>query len=186
MVFKTMHILVIIFGILVTAFFWTMRIMNNRKNIGDAANTVHGLAVQAKNLPRQRRFKKAHNRRGLDLVETPVEAATILMIMIAKSGRTRRVEPVERKVIETLLHTNMQLSGDDADGMILQMDSLTHDIVLPESSIAPMARLLRDHLSKSHAQGLAQMLEQVARADDNISAEQSEFLRRFREPFDLN
>ena len=49
-----------------------------------------------------------------------------------------------------------------------------------------MTKLLRDHLSKSHAQDLEQMLEQVARADDNISAEQSEFLRRFREPFDLN
>ena len=181
-----MHILAIIGGVLFTIFIWSMRIMNNRKNIGEAANTVHGLAVHAKNLPRQRRFKKAHNRRGFDLVETPTEAATVLMIMMAKSGDTRRIEDTERRAMEAILQGEMHLSSDDADGMIRQMDSLTHDVLLPESSINPMTGILHAQISKDHARDLAAMLEKIALSDGDITAEQSDFLRRFQEPFDLN
>ncbi len=182
-----MHILAILLGIIGTGLFWAMRLSANRKNIGDAANTIHGAAVHAKNLPRQRRFKKAHNRKGFDLVEFPTEAATVLMIMMARSGDTRRMEPGEREVMETLLRTNMQLSEDDADGMIRQMDSLTHDVVLPESAIQPMTKILLDAVSKDDASDLADMLAQIAGADgDGPNVEQVEFLRRFKEPFDLN
>lgn len=181
-----MHILALIVGILFTGLIWAMRLMRHKNNISDAANTVHGLAVHAKNLPRQRRFKKAHNRKGFDLIETPTEAATVLMIMIARSGETRRIEPAEREVIETLLRTNMDLSDDDVDGLVRQMDSLTHDVVLPESSIPPMTQLLREHIQKEHARDLADMLSQVAETDGTANVEQLDFLRRFKEPFDLN
>ena len=182
-----MHILAILLGIIGTGIFWAMRLSANRKNISDAANTIHGAAVHAKNLPRQRRFKKAHNKRGFDLVETPTEAAAVLMIMMARSGDSRRMEPNEREVMEALLRTNMQLSEDDADGLIRQMDSLTHDIVLPESALSPMTALLREHIERDHARDLADMLAQVAAADGGeANVEQIEFLRRFKEPFDLN
>lgn len=182
-----MHILAILLGIIGAGIFWAMRLSANRKNISDAANTIHGAAVHAKNLPRQRRFKKAHNKRGFDLIEFPTEAATVLMIMMARSGDTRRMEPQEREIIEVLLRTNMQLSEDDADGLIRQMDSLTHDVVLPESSISPMTKLLREFIDRDDARDLADMLAQVAAADGGeANVEQREFLRRFKEPFDLN
>ena len=117
-----------------------MRLTANRKNIGDAAHMARGAVIQAKNLPRQRRFRKAHNKGGFDLVETPVEAATVLMIMIARAGSSRRIDDKERDVIEAQLVANMQLSADDADGKVRQWDSLTHDNVLPESSITPMIK----------------------------------------------
>lgn len=109
------------------------------------------------------------------------------MIMMARSGDTRRMEPQEREIIEALLRTNMQLSEDDADGLIRQMDSLTHDVVLPESSISPMTKLLREFIDRDDARDLADMLAQVAAADGGeANVEQREFLRRFKEPFDLN
>ncbi len=142
--------------------------------------------MQAKNLPRQRRFKKAHNKRGFDLIETPVEAATVLMIMMARAGESRRIDDAERDTIEAQLTANMQLSADNADGMIRQMDSLTHDIVLPESSITPMTKLLRQYIDREEARDLVEMLTQVASASDAVDTNQKEFLRQFKEGFDLN
>lgn len=181
-----MHILAIILGILGAGFWWALRLSAHRKNIGDAANMARGAVIQAKNLPRQRRFKKAHNKSGFDLVETPVEAAAVLMIMIARAGDSRRIDDTERKVIEAQLTTNMQLSADDADGTIRQMDSLTHNIVLPESSITPMTKILRQFIDRQEAGELADMLAQVAAASDAPDINQKDFLRRFREGFDLN
>ena len=181
-----MHILAIILGLLGAGFWWTMRIAANRKNIGDAANMAHGAVIQAKNLPRQRRFRKAHNKAGFELVETAVEAATVLMIMIARAGSSRRIDDKEREVIEAQLVANMQLSADDADGMVRQWDSLTHDIVLPESSITPMSKVLREFIGRDDAQDLADMLAQVASAESDTDINQKEFLRAFREGFDLN
>ena len=181
-----MHILAIILGILGTAVWWMIRLSANRKNIGEAAHMARGAVIQAKNYPRQRRFRKAHNRGGFDLIETPIEAATVLMIMIARAGESRRIEDSERSVMEAQLVTNMQLSADDADGTIRQMDSLTHEIVLPESSISPMTKVLREYIAREDANELADMLVQVASAEDAPDVNQKEFLRRFREGFDLN
>jgi len=181
-----MHILAILLGILGAGFWWALRLSAHRKNIGDAANMARGAVIQAKNLPRQRRFKKAHNKKGFDLIETPVEAAAVLMIMIARAGDSRRIDDAERAIIEAQLVTNMHLSEDDADGMVRQMDSLTHDIVLPESSITPMTKVLRQFIGPEDAQDLADMLSQVASAADAPDVNQKEFLRYFREGFDLN
>jgi len=181
-----MHILAIIFGILGTAIYWMIRLSANRKNIGEAAHMARGAVIQAKNYPRQRRFKKAHNKSGFDLIETPVEAAGVLMIMIARAGESRRIDESERGVMEAQLVANMHLSADDADGTIRQLDSLTHDIVLPESAISPMSKILHDHIGRDDAQELADMLVQVAAAEGAPDINQKEFLRRFREGFDLN
>ncbi len=181
-----MHIILGFVALVGTALFWALRLSANRKNISDAANTVRGVAIHAKNLPRQRRFKKAHNKRGFDLIETLVEAATVLMIMIARAGQSRRIEDNARATMEAQLITNMQLTPDMADGMIRQMDGLTYDIVLPESAITPMTKVLRKYVGKEDAKDLAEMLVQVASSGDAPDINQKEFLRRFREGFDLN
>jgi len=181
-----MHILAIIIGLLGAGFWWALRLSAHHKNIGDAANMARGAVIQAKNMPRQRRFRKAHNKSGFDLVESPVEAAAVLMIMIARSGPSRRIDDSERDVIEAQLKTNMQLSSDDADGVVRQMDSLTHNVNLPESAITPMTKVLRESIGREDAQDLADMLVQVAAAEGEPDINQKEFLRSFREGFDLN
>lgn len=181
-----MHIIIGFLALVGTALFWAIRLSANRQNIGDAANTVRGAAIQAKNMPRKRKFRKAYNKGGFELIETPVEAATVLMIMMARAGDSRRIDDESRRVIESQLSTNMQLSADDADGMVRQMDGLTHDIVLPESSLTPMIKILRETVSKDDARGLADMLVQVASAETAPDGNQKEFLRRFREAFDLH
>ena len=79
----------------------------------------------------------------------------------------------------------MQLEKDDADGLYRQMNSLVYNIVLPENSLFPMVDLLKKNIDRSEAESLAQMMEAVAGSNVNINAEQTEFIRRFRERMNL-
>ena len=57
---------------------------------------------------------------------------------------------------------------------------------MPESSITPMSKVLREFISRDDARDLADMLAQVAAAETETDIDQKEFLRAFREGFDLN
>ena len=172
-----MHII----GILIafaTLIFWLGRAARGAEDIADAANTIA-------NIPRKRRFQKSVRRSGLNLVETPLEAATILMVATARMSDTRRVTEAGQAQIMTQLRENMQLIEDDADGMYRQMESLMHDVTLPENALLPMLKILQSEINRDHAEDLAVMMEAVARADGEMTDEQKEFIRRFRERMNL-
>ena len=57
---------------------------------------------------------------------------------------------------------------------------------MPESSITPMSKVLREFIDRDDARDLADMLAQVAAAETETDIDQKEFLRAFREGFDLN
>lgn len=172
-----MHIIGIIITI-ASLIYWVSRASRGVSDIAEAANTVA-------NLPRRRRFSKKYNKSGYDLVETPIEAATVMMVAVARMSLEKRVTgPAELEIISQL-NTNMQLSKDDADGLYRQMHSLTYDITLPESALFPMVEILKTNIDRDEAEGLALMMESVARLDDVVNPEQSEFIRRFRERMGL-
>jgi len=172
-----MHIIGILIAI-ATLIYWVSRAARGVGDITDAANTVA-------NLPRKRRFQKKYHQSGFDLVETPVEAATVLMISVARMNFEKRVTSPEASEIIRLLKTNMQMDTDDADGLYRQMDSLIYDIVLPESSLFPMIAILKDSVDRDEAFDLAEMLMTIANIDSEANAEQLEFIRRFRERMGL-
>jgi len=157
-----------------TLIFWIGRASQGARHIADAANEIS-------NIPRKRRFRKKYNKQGYDLVETPIEAATVLMISTAKLGEDRRVTGNAELAIIANLRNDMQLQADDADGLFRQMNSLTHDIVLPESALFPMVDLLRPSLNKDEAVNLADMLSRVGETDGGPNAQQKEFIRRYKE-----
>jgi len=173
-----MHIILAIAGAIAGILFWMSRVSRSATEIADAANTLA-------NLPRRRRFSKKFNKSGYDLVESPIEAATILMIAAARMSHEKRVtKPAEIEIIKQLTQ-NMQLSEDDADGLYRQMHSLTYDITLPESALFPMADILKRDIDRNEAKDLSLMMESVARLDTTANDEQSEFIRRFRERMGL-
>ena len=49
-----------------------------------------------------------------------------------------------------------------------------------------MSKVLREFIGRDDAQDLADMLAQVASAESDTDINQKEFLRAFREGFDLN
>ena len=172
-----MHILLLLLGAVGTAAFWLYRASRAAPDVIDAAQTVA-------NLPRRRRHARAVNRRGLALVETPVEAATVLMLAVSRMGADRRLSEAERAQVERLLVEEMRLHPDDADGVVRQMDIAASDVTLPESTLFPMVDILREHIDREDAQRLAGMMERVAGVDGE-TAEQREFIRRYRERMNL-
>ena len=172
-----MHIIGIMIAI-ASLIFWISRASRGVGDIADAANTVA-------NLPRRRRFSKKYNKSGYDLVETPVEAAAVMMIAVARMSDEKRVtEPAETEIIKQL-SMNMGLDTDDADGLYRQMHSLTYDITLPESALFPMVTILKSGIDRDEAEGLTDMMESVARLKEKATSEQTEFIRRFRERMGL-
>jgi len=173
-----MHIILVIAGAIAGVLFWMSRVSRSASEIADAANTLA-------NIPRRRRFSIKFNKSGYDLVETPIEAATVMMIAAARMSHEKRVtKPAEIEIIRQL-NENMQLSEDDADALYRQMHSLTYDITLPESALFPMVEILKKDIDRDEANSLALMMESVARLDTTANHEQSEFIRRFRERMGL-
>ncbi len=172
-----MHIIGILIAI-ASLIYWVSRAARGVGDIADAANTVA-------NLPRKRRFQKKYHKSGFDLVESPIEAAAVLMISTARMSEEKRVTDSAKLEIIKQLQFNMQMSGDDADGIYRQMHNLIYDIVLPESSLFPMLNILKETVDRSDAEDLAQMMETTASTDRAANAEQTEFIRRFRERMGL-
>lgn len=172
-----MHII----GILTTiaiAVFWISRAIRGSRDITDAARGL-------KNRSRQSKFRKLHGKSGYDLVQTPVEAATVLMIATARMDTLRAVSQAEIAAITLQLEQHMQLESDTADGIYRQMYNLTHDITLPETTLFPMVDILKNSIDRDDALALAQMMDRVARCESSATAEQLEFIRRFKERMNL-
>ncbi len=172
-----MHII----GILTTiaiAVFWISRAIRGSRDIADAARSF-------KNRPRQDKFRKLHGKSGYDLVEAPVEAATVLMIATARMDALRGVSEAEIAAITLQLETYMQLNTDTADGMYRQMYNVTQDVTLPETALFPMVDILKTSIEREDAQQLAQMMDRVANCETPATAEQKEFIRRFKERMNL-
>lgn len=172
-----MHIIVLIIGTALGVMFWLNR-------MGRGASEVIDVAENLANMPRRNRHKRAVNRRGLALVETPVEAATVLMLSISRMSEDRRLSSQERARIERQLVLHMQMEADDADGMTRQMEMVHDDVTLPEATLFPMVDILLPAIGKDDARRLADMMNAVAEVHGKTN-EQAEFVRRYRERMGL-
>ena len=172
-----MHILALIIGTAVGLVYWLTRASRGASEVADAAQTIA-------NIPRRRRHMKAVNTRGLGLVRTPVEAATVLMLSISRMSEDRRLSDRERRMIERQLVSEMAMEQDDADGLVLQMELIHEDVKLPETALFPMVDILLDSIDKADARRLAGMLNAVAEVHGKTH-EQMEFIRRYRERMGL-
>lgn len=172
-----MHILVLIIGTALGVMFWLSRMGRGAGDIIDAAETLA-------NMPRRNRHRRAVNRRGLSLIESPVEAATVLMLSISRMGEDRRLSSKERARVERQLVLHMDMEADDADGLTRQMEMVHDDITLPEATLFPMVDLLLPAIGKDDARRLADMMNAVAEVHGKTH-EQAEFVRRYRERMGL-
>ncbi|GHA91900.1 hypothetical protein GCM10009069_13890 [Algimonas arctica] len=172
-----MHIIVLIIGTALGVMFWLNRMGRGAGEVIDAAQTLS-------NMPRRNRHRRAVNRRGMALVETPVEAATVLMLSISRMSEDRRLSSRERARIERQLVLHMQMEADDADGITRQMELVHDDIILPEATLFPMVDILLPAIGKDDARRLADMMNAVAEVHGKTH-EQAEFVRRYRERMGL-
>jgi len=169
-----MHIVIAVLIAVAGILFWLGRAAQGAREIADTAQEIS-------NIPRKMRYRKKAGKRGLALIENPVEAATVLMISIARMENVGRVSDDQASGIATQLAAHMQLERADAEDMILQMRSLTQQLKQPSSTLYPMVDLLRDNIDRQDAQELSAMLQDIAVIDSPINADQINFIRRFEE-----
>lgn len=173
-----MHIIIAILGALATVLFLLSRI---GKGASDLADTAQELG----NLPRKLRHRRQAGKQGLDLIENPVEAATVLMISIARMDGISRVSDTQADAIARQLTDHMQLGADDADGYVVQLRSLSGYLKQADSALFPMVDLLRKTISKDDARDLVGMMAAIAETDSPVNPEQQNFIRRFEERMGL-
>ncbi len=169
-----MHYIISVLVMLAGAAYWFNYIRRGANEVADAANTIQ-------NLPRRLRYRKKAGKRGLELIEEPVEAATVLMISVARFDGTGRVSENQAAKIGALLRENMQLDPEDADDMVIQMRSITQYLTQPDSTLYPMVELLLKSISKDDARELSSMMKDVAETNSEINLDQKELIRRFEE-----
>lgn len=172
-----MHIIGIITTIAI-AIYWITRAVSSTRDIAHSSRGI-------KNLPRKRKFQRTYGKTGYDLVESPVEAATVLMIATARMDTLRGVSEAEIAAITLELETHMQLDSEKADSIYRQMRSLTQKITLPESALFPMIDILKSEIERDDAMQLAAMLERVASCETTATSKQLDFIRRFKERMGL-
>ncbi len=173
-----MHILFAVLGALATLLFLLSR-------IGKGASDLADTAQELSNLPRKLRHRRNAGKQGLDLIETPVEAATVLMIAVARMDGLGRVSDTQAERIAEQLSEHMQLSPEDAEGYVVQLRSLSGYLKQADSALFPMIDVLQKSVSKDEARELASMLVRTAETDDPPNNEQLGFVRRFEERMGL-
>ena len=173
-----MHYILGLLATVAALAYWFNRASRGANEIADAANTLQ-------NLPRKMRYRKKAGKRGLDLVEDPVEAAAVLMIALARSDGSGRVSETQSAKITSLLRKNMQLDRGTAEDMVLQMRSLSQYLTQPESTLFPMISVLQNSISTAEARELAGMLRELAGTDSDINMDQKDLIRRFEDRMGL-
>jgi len=177
-----MHILGIIIAV-ATAIFWVTRAARGAKDVVDVAKTL-------RNLPRRMRFKNKAGKRGLDLIDRPADAATVLMVSVAKLSHYAKehdglISGASTSHIIATLKSYMKISAVEADEMLTHMRWAVRDLAQPDTVLAPMTNVLSKTISRTEADELSDMLEKISHADGEPNDAQRTFIERVRERLGL-
>lgn len=173
-----MHIIVGVLATIAAVIFYLSRISKGASDLADAANEIS-------NLPRRLRYRKKAGKKGLDLVQEPVEAATVLMVSVARLDKLGRVSDTQSDAIRDELVEHMQLDISYAEDLTINMRSISQYLTQPESTLFPMIRILQNNVSDKDAGELVQMMTRIANCDGAINRDQKDFIRRFQDRMGL-
>ena len=176
-----MHIIIGILGTAVAIIFFLSRMSAGAREVGRGAQDLADAAQTLSNLPRKMRYRKKAGKKGLDLVEGPVEAATVLMIAIARIDGMGQLSDTQKSKIYQQLQDHMQLSANDAEDYVLQLGSLTAELKQADSALFPMVDLLQKIINTDEARQLSLMLQVVGETDGPLNRDQEFFIQRFDE-----
>lgn len=171
-----MHIVGLIIAIASGIALWTWR----AQRMAEAARELEGIAKTAANLPRKLAFKRKTGKAGLQLVDDPREAATILMVEIGRAGREWSRET--RDVIEDIIIREFELESEDAEALIAHASFLLRDGPVADAVVTRMSKMIlqQDAIGPKEIVDLDGMLVAVSEADGLPNADQLALLQTFR------
>jgi len=173
-----MHFIGLIIAV-ATAIWWISRAAKGAQDVADMAQ---GLA----NMPRRNRFRNKASKRGIDLIDDPKEAATILMVSVARLSKTAQqntgnISDASVDKITGVLQSYMKMSAREADELVTQMRWSAQELIQPETALLPMTNILRDSVNHAEAEDLSDMLRKVSHADGDATPAQRAFIEKFRQ-----
>lgn len=176
-----MHIIAAIVVIVSAILVWQWRV----QRAAELARELDGAVRTAANLPRRFAFKRRTGKKGLALVDEPMEAAAVLMVELARADGLLSRD--SREVIETLTREEFQLEAEDADALIAHAQWLVREGPISDAIFRRMSRFLLDHraMTAKEIVDLDGMLVAVSEADGLPSAEQLSLLQVFRDTVGL-
>jgi len=171
-----MAIVGIIIAIVSAIAVWQWRI----QRAAEAARELEGVVKTAANLPRRFAFKRKMGKRGLQLVDDPREAASIMMVEIARAGGGMSREA--RDEIEKIIMTDFELEAEDAEALVAHAQWMLREAPVPDAVMTRMAKLLvqMDAIGPKEIVDLDGMLVAVTEADGLPNADQLALLQTFR------
>lgn len=171
-----MHIIAAIIAIISAIAIWQWRL----QRAAEAARELEGVVKTAANLPRRFAFKRKSGKKGLALVDDPREAATLLMVEIARAGGD--ISITSREVIEEIIQTEFQLGHEDAAALIAYAQWVLREAPVPDAVVRRMTKFLieTDTIGPKEIVDLDGMLVAVSEADGLPNTDQLGLLQTFR------
>ncbi|MEM1105438.1 MAG: TerB family tellurite resistance protein [Pseudomonadota bacterium] len=146
----------------------------------EAAQALEGVAKTAANLPRRFAFKRKMGKSNLQLVDDPREAATILMVEVARAGGAMSREA--REEIEKMILADFEVEPADADALIAHAQWVLREAPVADAVVTRMAKALlqMDAIGPKEIVDLDGMLVAVSEADGLPTGDQLSLLQTFR------
>ena len=172
-----MHILGIIFGILTAIGIWSWRLRMAKRGLDETRK----FAQAARNYPRKRRFESKVKQAGLDAIEDPREAATVMMMEVARAAGEVTTE--HKAVMRAEIMQNFELSEEDANELVVAAGWLGRDAPAPHVVMQKMSRFVLNFpgLGPKQFVDLSNMLDEVALIEGGPFEEQVALIRIYRE-----
>lgn len=172
-----MHILAIIIGVVsfIGVWYWRLKMMN------EVAKDGRKVAETVLNLPRKMRFRHRSGKGGLDVVEDPREAATILMLEIVQA-RGLLTEKQQAAIRGEIMH-HFEFSEKDANELIEQAGWLTRDAGASHVIMGRMTDFVKNTAGMGQKEliDLDQMLVTVSEVEGEPNEAQLDLLTIYRQ-----
>ncbi|MEM7766702.1 MAG: TerB family tellurite resistance protein [Pseudomonadota bacterium] len=171
-----MHIIALIIAIVSGIALWQWRV----RQAAEAARELGSIAQTAANLPRKLAFKRKTGKSGLKLVDDPREAASVMMLEIARADGETSAEA--RSVMMEIITDEFQVDTADADALLTHAAFLLRNSPAPHAVVDRMANLVLNAsgIGPKEIVDLDGMLVAVTEADGPPTAEQLSLLQVFR------
>ncbi len=169
-----MHILLAVLGGLSALGVLLWRIQSGMH----AAREIKDFAEGAINLPRKLAFRRKSGKSGSSLVEDPREAATILMLEVARAGGD--VTRTQKDVIERLVSENFGFSASDAEEVIVQAAWVSEKEARTDALLRRMARVVSNTVSRQELIELKDMMVEVSAADGEPNQNQLDTITEYQ------
>ena len=142
-----MHILGLIIMLLISAAVWYSRL----KALGGAARDAGKVAQRVRNAPRKFAFKHRAGQTGLNAVDDPREAATILMVLVSGAFAAEPLDDVHRNLMDKEIMAAFEFSLKEADELITLALWRVQDVDFPQATARRMSKLIARDPDLPHA-----------------------------------